>query len=364
MRKICLLILLIPALAWAQKAGDPKTADEWYKEGENQYLLGNFDKAVDAFKAGFSLETDEGKRAVYLYNVAQSYRLAHDCERALFFYRRFLALKDNNVGKPLSAKTRKEIADWITELEQCVNRTDELSKRPPTTSVPPDGDRNERAGTPDTTAKEPARSTTEVASSDGGPGSDEDDRGEPEEPVVGGLGPRMISARFNVGGTKVNVGPRIPVPVQPTFALVAGYPIRLNDKLTIEAGIAGTLTRVPYDRPMLPSRTALLTSVMANGGVSYEVAPKIGVRGDVGLGGLFFSGVSESRFTNGAMTSGALSMFHLRVAASVDYAFNRNLVGTVTPIAFTFSPPKVGLDDSIKRIVSIDFLMLGIGYRM
>jgi hypothetical protein len=28
------------------------------------------------------------------------------------------------------------------------------------------------------------------------------------------------------------------------------------------------------------------------------------------------------------------------------------------------SPPKSGLDDSIKRITSIDFLMLGIGYRM
>jgi hypothetical protein len=369
MRKLCFVILLIPALAWGQKAADPNTADQWYKEGENQYLLGNFDKAVEAFKQGFSLENDEGKRAVYLYNIAQSYRLGHDCERALFFYRRFIALKDNNVGKALPSKTRKEIMDWIAELENCVAKASAVSTRPPTTSVSPDGDKNERASTEEP-EKEATPPSKEVASRDGGPGSDEDDRGEPEEPLPGvGGPPRMISARFNAGATKVRVGPQIPVPVQATFALIAGYPIPVNNRLTIEAGVAGTLTPVPFDRPMMQgmpaqSRTALLTSVMANAGVSYEVAPKFGLRGDVGIGGMFFSGLSESRFTNGAPTSGALTMFHVRLAASADYAFTRNIVGTVTPIAFTMSPPKEGLDDSIKRITSIDFLMLGIGYRM
>ena len=42
MRKICLAVLLLPALAWAE----PKSADDWYKEGANQYNLGRrgFDK--------------------------------------------------------------------------------------------------------------------------------------------------------------------------------------------------------------------------------------------------------------------------------------------------------------------------------
>lgn len=363
MRKICVAILLVPALSWAQ----PKTADEWYKEGENQYLLGAFEKAVDAFKQGFSLENDEGKRAVYLYNIAQSYRLAHDCEHALFFYKRFLALKDNNVGKPLPAKTRKEITDWITELEQCVEKQKDLSKKPPTTSVSPDADKNDKNVGGDNGQKDPAKTSKNVASSDDGPGGNDDDRGEPETPTPTGVAPRVLSARLNFGATKVSAG-MFRVPVQATFALVGGYPIPVNRQMTIEAGVALTLTPVPYDRPARPgvpasSNTALLTAVMANGAVSYEVAPKVGLRGDVGIGGLFFSNVSESQFTNNAMTSGALSMFHLRFAVSGDYAFTRNLVGTLTPFAFTFSPPKKGLDDSIKRITSIDF-MLGIGYRM
>jgi len=57
MRKISnavlLVLLLIPAAAPAWAA--PRTADEWYEEGANQYTLGNFDKAIDAFKQGFSL---------------------------------------------------------------------------------------------------------------------------------------------------------------------------------------------------------------------------------------------------------------------------------------------------------------------
>ncbi len=113
-----------------------------------------------------------------------------------------------------------------------------------------------------------------------------------------------------------------------------------------------------------PSKTALLTAAMANAGVSYAVAPKLAVRADFGVGALFFSNVSESRFTAGKETSGALTMFHLRIAPSADYAFTPNIIGTITPIAFTYSPPKNGLDDSIKNITSFDFLMVGIGYRM
>jgi len=47
--------MLLPAIAMAE----PKTADDWYSEGETQYNLGNFDKAADAFKQGYALESVE-----------------------------------------------------------------------------------------------------------------------------------------------------------------------------------------------------------------------------------------------------------------------------------------------------------------
>ncbi len=349
MRKICIAVaLLVPALAW----GEPRSADDWYKEGETQFNLGNFDKAIDAFKQGFSLETNDSKKAAYLYNVAQSYRQANDCKNALFFYKRFLALKSNDAVKPIAPKMRKDVEDRITELEACVQQAASISKKPPNNNIPPGGEGETRPPV-DETHKPPP---TDVATTHKEP-PDDSDGGSITRPMTGGA-PHVISLRATGGGTKVSTG-KIEVPVQATFALTAGYPIAINDKLTVEAGAGFTFTPVPFGM----GSSAQLYSVLGNGAVTYEVIPKLGIRGDVGLGALFFAGVSGSPFTKGAEASGALTMFHLRAALSVDYAFTRNVIGTVMPIAFTYSPPKEGLDPDITSITSIDF-MLGIGYRM
>ena len=364
MRKICLAVLLVPALAWAQ----PKSADDWYKEGENQYNLGNFDKAVEAFKQGFSLETSESKKAAYLYNVAQSYRQANDCKNALFFYKRFLSLKENDTVKPLTAKShpsRQEVVDRINDLEACVQQAASISKKPPSNNLPPDGDSADKTPPPagDTGHVEPTKAV--ATGPDHAPV--EEDKGT-AEPKPAGRRPHVISARLTGGGTKVSAGDKF-VPVQFTMALTAGYPIAINSKLTIDAGAAFTFTPVPYTinrtgpAMMEVSKTAQLIGLVANGGVTYEVAPKIGVRGDLGLGALFFSNVSESAFTGEAPTSGALTMFHVRAAISGDYAVTPNLIVTAPSIAFTYSPPKEGLSPDIKSITSFDF-MVGIGYRM
>jgi tetratricopeptide (TPR) repeat protein len=367
MRKICIAILLVPALAWAQK-----TADEWYKEGENQYNLGNFDKAVDAFKQGFALETNDSKKAAYLYNVAQSYRQENDCKNALFFYKRFLALKGNDTTKPLSAKTRKDVEERITELEACVQQATSISKKPPNNNIAPDGDGDGDGKTPasdthkDPPRKDPAHKNVAAVTTHGdGDGDGDGDEGEPKPKRS--TRPHLIVARLTGGATKVSAGDN-PVPVQATFALTAGYPIPINDKLMIDAGAAFTFTPVPYTiaaRQGMPeaSKTASLIAVLANAGATYQVAPKISVRGDLGLGALLFGGVSESVFTAGAPTSGALTMFHVRAAISGEYAITPNIQLTLPSIAFSYSPPKDGLAADIKSITSFDF-MLGLGYRM
>jgi hypothetical protein len=377
MTKIWIAILLLPALAWAE----PRSADDWYKEGENQYNLGNFDKAVDAFKQGFSLETNESKKAAYLFNVAQSYRQANDCKNAQFFYKRFLSLKDNDTVKPLSAKTRKDVEERIAELDVCVQQAASISRKPPNNNIPPDGEGDKSPSTDGTDGshkeprKEPRKTPRKsprkgvAASKHSGDDEDEDDDDDDRRVRRSArfVGPHVISLRGAVGGTKVNAG-SIKVPVQATFALVAGYPISIDRQLTIDVGGAATLTPVPYQTAAMAGmpaadKTALLTAVMANAGATYEVIPKLGVRLDVGLGVLVFSSVSESQFTDYAPTSGALTMFHLRAAVSADYAITPNLLLTATPFAFTFSPPKEGLIKDIDSITSIDF-MLGVGYRM
>jgi hypothetical protein len=368
MRKICLAVLLVPALAWAQPKSSPKTAGEWYKEGENQYILGNFDKAIDAFKQGFSLESDEDKRAKYVFNIAQSYRQANDCAKAHFFYKRFLALKASPKAAPLDPQRRQEVEDRIKDLEACAQQAALISKRPPD-SLPgeTEGEKTSAANETHKDARDDGRK--QVASAETTSSSGQEERSDTGEPAPRSARPHLISARVIGGGAKYFMGPKVKVPVQAEFGLIAGYPIAINDKLTVEAGVAATLMPVPFtlrdaSAPNMigPSKTGLLSSVMANVGASFEVMPKLAVRGDVGIGALFLSSVSKSAFTAGQETDGTLAMFHLRISPSLEYAITPNIIGTI-PIAFTYSPPKKGLDDTIKNITSFDF-MVGIGYRM
>jgi hypothetical protein len=278
--------------------------------------------------------------------------------KAQFFYKRFLSTKPP-ADKSKSDKERKTAEDFIKDLEPCAQQASTMGRRPPETlqsnGEPGDKKPPSEAGTPPV-RKEVA--TTQPTETDG-----ERDTG--AEPQLSKSGPpRLISARVTGGGTKVYAG-SIPVPVQATFLGMVGYPVPINDKLTVEVGAAGTLTAIPYSEVGMPSasQTAYLISAMADAGATYEVMPKLGARVDIGLGALFFSNVSKSPFVGGAETDGALTMFHLRAAVSADYAITPNFVITATPIAFSYSPPKDGLDKSIGSLASIDFL-IGLGYRM
>jgi len=360
MRQICFAILLVPALAWAA----PKSASDWYNEGSTQFTLGNFDKAVDSFKHAFELETDENKRSVYVYNIAQSYRQAGDCSKAYFFYKRFLSLKASPTVKPLTAQERTTVEGFIRDLEPCAQQAAAIGRKPPE-SLQSNGETGDRAKSePEAGRKEPSKSK-EVATTSNDAGDSEADTGVPKLTSTGA--PHLLTAWVTGGGTKINTGDLIKVQVQPTFALVAGYPIAVAPQLTIHVGGAFTFTPVPFEVAAkngepAKNKTGSLISAMANAGVSYDVMPKLDLRGDLGVGALFFS-ASESSFTMSNATTGALPMLHVRAALSVDYAVTPNFLVTATPIAFSYSPPKDGLDDSIKSIISIDF-MIGLGYRM
>jgi hypothetical protein len=354
-------VLLAAGVAHAEpERKAPTTAEGWYEEGGTQYTLGNFDKAVEAFKNGFELETDDTKKPAYLYNIAQAYRQANDCKNSVFFYKRFLALKANEVAKPLAPERRAEVDGWIRDGEACMKQQDALRTKLPDATMKP----GDEAKKPVVQPPPPHPVKPVVVARAGG---EDEGGGDEDGGAVHALSPdtpRLVSVRFVAGGTHVSAGD-LSFPLQATAALVGGYPISINDKLIIEPGLGFTFTPAPYDAMGGASTTGKMFGVFANGGARYEVAPKIGVRGDLGLGLLVFSGLEAGNpFTeNGAGTSGALSMFHLRAAVSADYLITPNLAATVTPFAFGYSPAKAGFRDGISSITSIDF-MVGVGYRM
>jgi hypothetical protein len=250
--------------------------------------------------------------------------------------------------KPLKPEKRAEIEQMIKDLNVCVQQQEALKNRPPDTTKSPDND---------VVKPEGKKTVADVSTGGGDDGDSDSDAGISKG--VEAPAPKLLSLRLTGGAGKVLVGPDIKVPVQASFALLGGYPLAIAPKTVLDLGAGFTFTPVPLQG----MGTAKLMAAFANAAATYEVAPKIGLRADAGVGVLFFGGVSKSRFTNGAMTDGALSMVHVRVGLSADYAITSNVVATLTPFAFSYSPPKQGLDDSIKSIMSIDF-MLGVGYRM
>jgi tetratricopeptide (TPR) repeat protein len=342
--------LFAASLARAQ----PKTAEEWDKDGETQYSLGNFDGAAESFKKAFEV----GNKPNYLYNVAQAYRQGNKCKEAQFFYKRFLDLKDNDKSKPLTPERRAEVEGFITDLEECIKRQQISSSRPPTGTSPPEHGSGSDSGSGSGSGKR-------VGSAGSGSGSDDDDDNSRVTKTTAGP-PKLISVRLEGGASKISAG-SLDVPIQATGALIGGYPLAVMPELTLDLGAAFTFTPVPFENTMTnASKSASFIALLANVGASYEVIPKLSLRGDVGAGILLFSGLDEAGnpFTmSGQPTSGALGMFHIRVGASADYAITPNIIATITPIAFSYSPPKEGLKDDIKSITRLDF-MLGLGYRM
>jgi hypothetical protein len=346
---VCVFVL-IPILALAE----PKTAGEWFTEGETQYNLGNFEQAADAFKQGFALENVEAKKAVYLYNVGQAYRQARKCSEAIFFYKRFLALKANDTAKPLPEAKRAEIEKFIEDLEQCVKEQEKAKNRPPEDTEHQTGSGSGSDGSGAGSAKK-----TRV-----GRGGEEGDDGEGVTKGTKSTQAKLVSARLEGGASAFSAG-NLKWPVQGTGTLIAGYPLHPAPKLELDLGAALAFTPVAFDNTFTGAKqTATFTEVLADVGVGYDVIKNLAVRGDLGLGVLSFNGIQQmgSPFTkNGAGATGPLGMFALRVGVSADYAFTPNVFGTVTPFALSFSPAPSGL--VFTSLVRVDF-MVGVGYRM
>jgi len=373
MRRLACLALLVaaPLVASAQ----PKTADDWYKEGETQYNLGNFDAAAEAFKQGFAAETIDNKKAAYLYNVAQAYRQGNKCKDAAFFYKRYLALRDQETDRPLRAEKRAEIQQRIKELEDCAATQDHIAHQPPDNTIRPTGDGSGSGSGAGATAGSDAQagkgsgSGGQVATGSDG---DDDDDGDGDEDLDQGIhagttaGPKLLSARFTVGAAKLNAG-GLDVPFEPTMTLAAGYPLHVIDQVGLDVGLAASFTSVPYINTITTEKQrASFSMLLANASATYPIIPKLSAHGDLGLGAMFLGGIDQmgSPFTDaGAATTGALTMFALRFAVSADYEIAPNLSATVTPFAFSYSPAKTGLREDIKAFTRIDF-MAGIGYRM
>ena len=317
---------------------DEASARKRFSDGERAYNLGEFDKAVELFKQAYS----EWPEPAFLFNVAQTYRQAGDCKQALFFYKRFLALKQNDTKKPINPALQTEVEKRIVELEECLRR--ELASKPPTAL--------ESGTTPPTTTAQVEKPVDD---------KDVDDSKAPTEPASSQ--PSLLSARVELGGGKLTAGELV-TPIQFAGAIVVGHPLSLGDKLTLELGAALSVTPVPYAGIGGEHGSATLIGVLANFAPTYALTSKLGARLDIGVGAQIFSGLGNGNpFTEmGTAPSGSLTTLLVRAAVSADFAVTPNVVLTATPLAFGYSPAPKGFLPAISSLTTLS-LMVGVAYR-
>jgi hypothetical protein len=349
----CALVLTAaaPAMAQQQPVGDKKKALELYDRAKVQYDLGHWKQAIDLWVQAY--ETFNAPE--FLFNIGQAYRQDGNCDRALFFYRRYLA------SKP-AAKNRGEVEGFMKELEgKC---------KPAPEPANPDGP-GPTGPQPD---KNPTRTQIDGGVDTGDPGEATDDDGADDD---GGIviddnadphaeHPRYFAVRVYGGPSFPSLGD-LEVGTLASFAIGGGHAFYFG-KFAIEPGVLATYTPIPWEATeSMASGTAAMTGFLGNIGASYSFLPRLSGRAEVGAGAVIFSGLGEpgNPFLEGGteLTGGkAIALFNARFALGAEYAITKNFIVHALPVVLSYSPSSP-LRNDIDQVTQFQ-IMFGAGYQM
>ncbi len=355
-------------VAYAQSKTTEEQAEDYFRKGDAAYNLQKYDEAVKWFEKAY----ETWPQPEFLYNIAQSYRLAGNCKKALHFYKRFKSLKEKDTENPLSAKKKKEVEKFIKDLEECAAKAEDSASQPPDGLDNPNehgNDGNDTTGGDttggdttggDTTAtgNDTTGGETEVAVKGDGKGDDDDEEISFVE-KDSGTTPKLLSARALLGPAIVSAGD-LQVPVQPSFGLVAGYPLAAGP-IQLDLGAGFSYSPLPYESMPGVQEQGTLIGVRAVVAATYPVNPKIGLRGDLGFGIASMGGLVEGNPFTDDRSAGSFTMPSFRFGVAADYALTPNVVATLSPFGLAFSPAPE--EAFMSSLVEIDILV-GVGYRM
>jgi hypothetical protein len=106
------VLALVLARSAAAQPADPKDeAQALYKEGAKQYDLHEYATAIDDFKRAYALFAEP----TILFDIAQAYRMLHDCDNATTFYRDYVRAKPDGDDRDTAIKRADETAACAAE---------------------------------------------------------------------------------------------------------------------------------------------------------------------------------------------------------------------------------------------------------
>ncbi len=101
-----------------------------YDKGITHYNLGEYDKAIAAFRQAYEISLAPG----LLFNIAQAHRLNKDYEQASKLYSTYLRLKPD-------APNRADVEARIAEMNAILAQQNKVGDKAPVGTVPPEGEK-------------------------------------------------------------------------------------------------------------------------------------------------------------------------------------------------------------------------------
>lgn len=344
------------ALAQSAPAASQQVAaaQELFARATTAYNLGRFDEAVTLFSKAY----EAWPQPEFLYNIAQSHRLARNCKQALHFYKRFRSLKDQDPVAPLPQKKRDEIDKFIAELTECVANTERSAGTQPDTVVkPPSPAPAANAAAPGAAPSAELGASSVTGSRGAGAvhrtGGDEVDK----SGIVPDDATGPVVVRFT-GGVAMLSAADLGIPVQPVLRLGGGYPLHAG-LATIEVGAALSYSPLPYlvmDEQKIGAMFGARLAAVA----SYPIASRLSLRGELGLGIVSLSGLVAGNPLSADRTAKSFTLPSLAAAVALDYAIARGVTATLSPLGVALSRGASGMYASSLREIDV---VVGIGFR-
>lgn len=356
-----MILLLLSLLARpAAAADDPKRAKELFQEGTTFFDVGQFDKAIEAWQAGYKAKPDPG----FLYNIAQAYRIAGDPNKAIFFYRGYLRNSPN-------AENRTEVEQKIAALQKQVAELDrnKPSVPPPATTPPPPAAASSTPPPPPplaaadpTTAVPPSAPTTYPSATLAPPRSAGTADVAAAAPPAGDEAPGHFDLTAVLGLDTWQEG--FQGAAQPSFAFVigGGYTLggRPDRRLQFHVGAL-----IGYTFLSEKESTPKFWSWMVEPMLRYRLGERWALSGALGIGVLAISGLAPNSVllkipTDGILkVTGTQSLLVTRPALGVEFRLTDSLAILMT-FAFPYSPQGENFYGPIRR----SEVLFGLGYHL
>jgi iron complex outermembrane receptor protein len=159
-RALLATVLLLATLSAQAKPADhgKPEARKHYDAGLAHFNLREYAQAIEEFQAAYRIVPDP----VFLYNLAQSYRLSNDAEQALYFYRTYVRMAP-------TAPNRPEVDERIATLERLIAEK-RNAERPPDHTIAPT--ETKQPTPPETAVVTPPAPTTTPAVADKSPAAE------------------------------------------------------------------------------------------------------------------------------------------------------------------------------------------------